>query len=373
MIYIVVILLSLFFMTAYKKIAGTTTRHLLTKDKTGIHSKYVFSLIVLLIGILLLALFSGFRGLSVGVDTDTIYYNYYYLYYCVNNYDYEGSEVLFILLIKCAYYIFHSYTGVLFTISALTIIFTYCGIIYFRNHLDVTFALLIFLCFIYFSSFNTMRQYLAASIIFLGYRFIDRKQYIRFIIVLLLAFFIHNSSLICVSFLIFKLFEDRRKILTILFIFALVLFAVLPSVIVFLVYNLGIGNYASRDYINQIGFDISITNFSIFIFYLPAFVICIFFSKRLVKKDKNNLVLLILFVLAVFCGLTKIYMVWLSRLMVYFSFSMCLLLPQCIKLCQSKNGVVAFKAFLIFYCLGYFVLNYIVLGNGLIYPYELSF
>ena len=149
-------------------------------------------------------------------------------------------------------------------------------------------------------------------------------------------------------------------------------FIALPTIVDVVVNKLGLGDYASRDYITQINFDLSITNLSIVILYSPAFVIALYFRRKLIAKNRQNKLLLLMLIVAFFCALSKVYMVWLSRIMYYFILPVCVLLPQCITLCETSKGALAFKVFLVIYCLGYFVLNYIILGNGMIYPYVLS-
>ncbi len=371
MIYIVIILLSVLMLAVYRKLQPNTAC-LRSVRRDAFPVAYLYAAVMFLAIVFLMAFFSCYRGFDVGTDTYNIYYLYFYLPYCVNGATYSGTEIGFYLIIKLGYLLFHSYTGVLFTIALPTIVFALLGITYFKDRINIVLSLLIYLSFIYFTSFNTMRQYLAVSIIFFSLRFIDRKQYIRFIITFALAVTIHNSSLICGVILLFKIFENKNKLLVILF-FAIVIGCIfLPKVVGYIVKTIGYGSYNDRDYVNEINFELSISNLSIIILYSPAFLITLYFRKRLIAKDHRNKVLLLMVLMSFICATFKLYMVWLSRLMFYFSIALCLVLPQCVDLCQTKAGSFGLKIILVLYSFSFFILNYIILGNGAIYPYSFN-
>lgn len=369
MIYIIIILISILLFALFNKLMVGQRRLLSEHNYRDISTNWVFAVFVMLSMVVLLSLFSGLRGMSVGVDTGSIYYDSYYLPYCINNQPYNGTEIGFYVIIKAGYFLFHSYNGVLITASAITIGFSLAGLWHFKERVNIIFAFLIYLSFIYFTSFNTVRQYIAVSIIFFAFRYIDKRQYVRYFIAATIAFTVHNSALICLVIPIFKLIENRKKLVFALFILIVTGFIFLPDVVDVVINQFGFGAYASREYIDKINFELSITNLSIVILYAPAFIVIFVFRKKLIKKDNRNKLLLLIFAIAFVCALLKLYMVWLSRLMVYFSLPMCILLPQCIKLCDTGKGSMALKVMLVMYCFGYFVINYIILGNGMIYPY----
>ena len=73
----------------------------------------------------------------------------------------------------------------------------------------------------YFSSTNIMRQYIAISIILFAYPYALEKKYLHYYFLVLLAFFFHISSIICVFIPFVHLLKINKRIL---FFYLIVLF-----------------------------------------------------------------------------------------------------------------------------------------------------
>ncbi len=127
-----------------------------------------------------------------------------------------------------------------------------------------------------------------------------------------------------------------------------------------------LSRYAER---YQISFDFSIENLSLVLYHLPAFAIILYNYRRLIERDRRNALYLVMALIVFELGLFKFYMVWLSRLMHFFTVSLCILLPQCIPVCISLRAQKVMKAAIILYGLSYFFLYYIILQNSGIFPY----
>lgn len=56
----------------------------------------------------------------------------------------------------------------------------------------------------FFQSLNILRQYMAIAIVFFSYRYLLKDKYPVFIISVVLAFFIHNASIVCLMMLLLK-------------------------------------------------------------------------------------------------------------------------------------------------------------------------
>lgn len=70
----------------------------------------------------------------------------------------------------------------------------------------------IFLTFFYNLSFNLSRQCIAIFILFLGFNFLIRKEWIKYIITIFIAVLFHNSAVIGVFFLfIYYFLDDKAK------------------------------------------------------------------------------------------------------------------------------------------------------------------
>jgi hypothetical protein len=94
--------------------------------------------------------------------------------------------------------------------SFLTYIFVYMGLREISREREFYGVMILFFyLIIYFPSLSIIRQALASAIAFWGvYRFLFRGDYVKFLMVVLVSFFFHVSSifyLLCIPFYIFKL------------------------------------------------------------------------------------------------------------------------------------------------------------------------
>lgn len=78
-----------------------------------------------------------------------------------------------------------------------TTMFFLNGLWYFRNEIRIEWAAMSY-CILFFGSFNTIRQYLAMSIIFWGFRFVVERKPIKYLMCVLVALFFHTSAFVAV-------------------------------------------------------------------------------------------------------------------------------------------------------------------------------
>lgn len=82
------------------------------------------------------------------------------------------------------------------------------GIFIYRNSEDVVFSTIFYITFhVYMNSFNIVRQAMAVGIILSGLEILKRKQYIRYLIYVLIAALIHTSAIVAVLYIL----ADRLK------------------------------------------------------------------------------------------------------------------------------------------------------------------
>ena len=175
----------------------------------SIRSRIVF----LFLSFSAMVLVLGLRASSVGEDTSmymgifnkaqlvnwkdilanicgrTVFYTYSYGYQ-------DTIESLYLGLCKIIGLFTENPQVFLFMIAAITCAL-YAKFI-FENTEHVVYATWIFLCeAIYMFAFNCIRQLLAISIALQAYKYLKKKQYINSAAILVLAFLIHNTSVIC--------------------------------------------------------------------------------------------------------------------------------------------------------------------------------
>lgn len=80
-----------------------------------------------------------------------------------------------------------------------------------KYRVSLCLSFFIFLTLFYNSSFNLVRQCIAIFILFYGFNFLIRKEWIKYIITIVIAMLFHNSAIIGVLFLLIYWFLYGRK------------------------------------------------------------------------------------------------------------------------------------------------------------------
>lgn len=120
----------------------------------------------------------------------------------------KNLEIGFKIIIHICIFIFNNYES-LFAITTLITIPIIMNII-FKYSKKITLSIFLFFAGCYFfHSLNALRQYIAISIMLLAYKNILDNSYKKFIILFLLAFFIHYTSIVCIIAIFL-----RKKIIT---------------------------------------------------------------------------------------------------------------------------------------------------------------
>lgn len=151
--------------------------------------------------ILLLSFVAGFRSLNVGIDT----YGYYSIIIQlregyvdkISNVNEQGFLLLSYILMKFS----SSYTLSFCVYALITNTFIILRLKDYIQHISYPCALLVYYMLYYFNTFNTLRQWIAISIVFYFSRYLNgnKKGLIKYIIAVLLATTMHNSALIAVA------------------------------------------------------------------------------------------------------------------------------------------------------------------------------
>ena len=145
----------------------------------------------------ILSIICGFRSITTGTDTQS-----YYLYFSSiangNTGLFEiGFEKLVYLLIK----IFHSVQIAIFIISLLTNSFLIMRLWDIREKCSFALMVFVYITLLYPQSFNIIRQYLAAALVFWAMRYLERNKYLIYVIYILIATLIHTSAIISLGIL----------------------------------------------------------------------------------------------------------------------------------------------------------------------------
>ena len=163
-------------------------------------------LLLSLVSILLPAALAGLRDYSIGIDTinymtmprfwagavkrDTL--QAYLQYYESLGY----GELLYAFLLGVVEHYTGNFSAFLFVEHAVIVTCVYIGAFRQRSHVNPAMVLLLFYLFFFNHSLNITRQYMAMSIVFAALADVEQKKYLRFLIVVFIARFVHTSALL---------------------------------------------------------------------------------------------------------------------------------------------------------------------------------
>lgn len=143
---------------------------------------------------IILSLFCGLRGASVGVDTVNYITNLTYIR--ERGILFGGSDIGYSLLSYIMMGYFNNPHYALLVFAAITNILVILRLWDFKESSSFTMMVLIFLIFHYPYTFNIVRQYLAVSIIFWGTRYLEKSSYLKYLCFVAIAASMHSSAIL---------------------------------------------------------------------------------------------------------------------------------------------------------------------------------
>ena len=240
----------------------------------------------------------------------------------------------------------------MFAVFAFATTFIFMKSIY--NQAD-NFALGFFLFIalgIYFRSFNTVRYYFALAITLYSFRYVLKKEYIKFIILILFAALFHKSVLVVIPLYIIA---NRTLKKWQIMIFALVCASFLVGKDFYMQIALKLyPSYQNTPYLNETG-GITDNIFSI-IRCVAVLVLCFICYKETIKDSKENIFYFNLNLMAIALYTCCSFIPLLSRFGYYLVTSHILLIPNVICRVEDKKKKRIILIFTVFIAIMYFLL-----------------
>lgn len=236
---------------------------------------------------LLLSLIMGLRKNTVGIDTNS----YYYMFKSIKSISdvKKFSDPIFYVL---AFLLMRIKNDPYFPILVFSF-FSNFLVVYrlwdYRNISAYKYSILRYITIFYFFSFNCMRQFVAIAIVFWGTKHLEKGEYGKFLLYVIIASLIHLSSLVAASFVLLEvvrwkeLSKKQRNYISISILF-------IPLYIV-LAATISEGRY--ERYFSQI----EISNFSSIVLKicLFIFVFIMLYSEKKFAKDNNKLLMCMIY------------------------------------------------------------------------------
>lgn len=225
-----------------------------------------------------------------------------------------------------------------------------CYIIYkYSNNVRIAFLVYFMLPIFTLLSMSAMRQGIAFGICMIAYNYVMRKDLKRFLILMTIAFFFHNSSIIFVIVYFLNRMEYKRKYNILIFI----IWGVLA------ITSLSVFNFLSQ--FNRIGYEQGDAGgIGMLIFMLMLFG-CSFLipkSKLNLNYNKYNIFLLVFTIGVWFVGMN---LAAVFRLAAYYEFFICLYISDNLANISSKSMSLFVRSLA---CIGIFLIFDQLVLNG---------
>ncbi len=227
-----------------------------------------------------------------------------------------------------------------------------------KNSKIFALSFFVYLAFFYLETFTSIRQTLALSIVFAGYKYILKRKFISYVICVVIAFFFHYSALVAIA--IYPIYHKFNFKLLSVFILGIFIFKQLMFAIVERYTSYGYYLDKLEDYTGG---------------GIVRYIMILFFIVLLLLGYKKGIIQQLPFYKIVFTSLILPFILGPAlgaRLGIYFSIYLCLLCAQVFSYYHA-----GMKLLLVFGCCCYFLLM-IYIGSqndfkSLYIPYQFIF
>lgn len=157
-------------------------------------------------GLLVTAVLAGLRDYSIGTDVrgyGNVWFQRAVLSTNAHGYLKWGTSSQVGVLYISLNYIVSIFTDnahwFYFVLALLINCLIFSGIYSCKDEIDISLAMLVFYFLFYNNTLNLLRQSLAMAIIVSGFKFVKRKQFVRYFICVTLAFFTHSTAFVGIA------------------------------------------------------------------------------------------------------------------------------------------------------------------------------
>lgn len=358
LVYIITIIVSVFFAFLAQEIKKKQVKR--RKDRA-------LYCIFCILSFLMPFLVAAFRNYNIGTDTGGTYQDIYYIVlHGVGNI----RDVGYALINKIGIYLLNSYTGVLFLTSLLMYSCFYKGI-FNQSKYPATSTYLFFATNVYFISMNMIRQSIATSIFIISIPYIEKKSFIKFGVLNIIAALIHSSSIIYL--ITYFLLNKQLKIKTVAItsVLSYVFGGLLSSTIIDILCRFSYFRKYFAWYISSSLNTGTLNLFSLLI-SLSILIFLILINKK-AKENKDYNILLWLTFLSFISLMLSPFIPLMQRISWLFSFPTFIYLPKMFDFIENKNMRLLTKFGVIGGYTCYMIATTFILGYNEVVPYKSIF
>ena len=295
-----------------------------------------------------------FLPLFFRIDTGNDYPTYIERFHDIVRGNYVVTEKGFNIIVKFIYWFCNqeAYIYVFGFFAFFTVLFFLISI--YRQSEDFKMSFFLFMTLgLYFQCFNTVRYYFALSLVLFAMEYAVKKDYFKFVVIILIASLFHKSSLLVLPIYILAGINWKRIAVILVTIFSLTGF-IFKKQYIKLLLILYPSYLEETEYINEGG--LSIINI---LRCLIILALCLYYYEDAVRDNKKNRFYFYLNYAALIAYSCFYFIPFVSRIGYYMNICHILLLPSLIK--EIKNdkqkkvikvlvytaGVVYFMVFLV--------------------------
>lgn len=321
----------------------------------------------------------GLRDYGVGTDT-LIYPEYYFRQAEVFSFSdvvdyFEEYDFGFLLLGVIASFIWDDPQSMLFFTEAFIITATLIGVYRLKQIFDFPYVVYFLLyCLLFLNpSLNYMRQNCSVSILLIGFSYMLENKWWRYVLFQVIAILFHSSS---VLFLIVPFFyflsqhvnDKVRYLLTIVFFLGVIIAVISFYQYLQILSELGAVSETYGERYGETGKYSSENLYGVsYLAYIALNYLIIYYSyKNEILSKENQYLMLCLYTASVLFFYTSTFVVFLSRLAIYFDYIVAIYLAVIL---FSKQIPIYIRAALIIVQLYMWVRLYVIAGSSETIPY----
>lgn len=318
----------------------------------------VFALISLIV-------VSGFR---YKVGTDYAQYSEIYTVFAPDCNPLEESEPGFMVLCKFLTN-FSMDPQIMFLVTS---IITNILIVITVKKYSTKFELSMFLyitTFIYYSTMNGLRQWMASAIVFAGYKYLINRDFKRYMIFVLIALTMHSSAIVMIPvyFVVNNdTFSKKNLLIVIGFVAATFFYEKFADILFGVIGNTSYGHY--EEVMAPGGNGVNPLRFAVYL--APLLVSLKYHNKINPTKDRKIDIMINLCVLDTLIWMLAMNNIFFARLTFYFDLYFLFLIPMIVSMDTKSFNRLAYYTV----ACGYFVFSYMLLvtGDSWIIPYTFN-
>lgn len=328
------------------------------------------------VAIVLLALLAAFRSSTIGVDVSTYVIAVFnrvsaspsiidVLTYSSVEQGYEALAYLSSLILDDVH-VFH------FATEAIILLLVIAAFSSYKKTASLTVAFIAFLFLYFATTLNIVRQSIAIAIVFYSSKYMFSKEYLKYVLGIVVAFFFHRSAIVALMLLFIHVFlskSEASKFRTILVVLASVFVIGFMNTVISFGVEL---NLFPQQYSGYIGSEGNSSIASQILARLPLIGLGTILYSQMNNYNEMSKTLFCFLIIDCILGCTSVVIGDASRISLYFGIWQCVYIAEIYKMSgmkMSKSNRCIIRAIIILYLVGYWFYCVPIRNFGMTYPY----